>query len=207
MVGGRVGRYLRVGVYTTFGLFFSSTYYIPIKSACILTHLWSFSIRPIKTSADRFSRPPAFPSWCRSHRCSPPPPPDCCDWQTPSPNWLGPGARTAWARPAWRGRGGTRTRLSIWTPPPEGQPLTLRSGQSESYPSVLTSFLCSERRTSWGAAWGPGGRGRGGWVDFLKMLFLKFRDFSVKGSIHLSLHYWYYKSVSKSIRIHRSSGS
>lgn len=43
MVGGRVGRYIRVGVYTAFGHFFF-TYYIPIKSACILTHLWSFSI-------------------------------------------------------------------------------------------------------------------------------------------------------------------
>lgn len=56
MVGGRVGRYLRVGVYTTFGLFF--TYYIPIKSACILTHLWFCSIhypdqirRPLQSSS------------------------------------------------------------------------------------------------------------------------------------------------------------
>lgn len=43
MVGGRVGRYFRVGVYTAFGLLFFHTDYIPIKSACILTHLWSFS--------------------------------------------------------------------------------------------------------------------------------------------------------------------
>lgn len=39
MVGGRVGRYLRVGIYTAFGHFSPPTYYIPIKSACILTHL------------------------------------------------------------------------------------------------------------------------------------------------------------------------
>lgn len=44
MVGGRVGRYLRVGIYTAFGHFFPPTYYIPIKSACILTHLRASSI-------------------------------------------------------------------------------------------------------------------------------------------------------------------
>lgn len=36
MVGGRVGRYFRVKVYTTFGHFV--TEYIPIKSACIIAH-------------------------------------------------------------------------------------------------------------------------------------------------------------------------
>lgn len=163
MVGGRVGRYLRVGVYTTFGLIFF-TYYIPIKSACILAHLLCCSAHC--RYALRLSRPPASPSWCRRPRRTSPPPPDwlgrgccCCDWPPPSPVPSGPGLRTErrgwWAPPAGRGRGETRTHLTTWSPRPEAPPLTLGSGQSETPPSVRSCLLCPEQKTSWGAAWAP----------------------------------------------------
>lgn len=163
MVGGRVGRYLRVGVYTTFGLFFHLLHSYKI-CLHINTPLILFHSLPWPNPPPPFSRPPAFPSWCHSPCRTLLHPPDwlwpgCCDWPPSSPNRSGPGRRTArcgwWDHPGGRGREETRTRLSIWNPLPEGPPLTLGSGQSEKCPSDQTSHLCPGRKTSWGVVLEP----------------------------------------------------
>lgn len=163
MVGGRVGRYLRVGVYTTFGLFFF--HFLHSYKICLHINtpvLFMTLTTPIFTTL--FSHPPAFPSWCHSQYCTLAHPPDwlglgCCYWQLPSLIQSDPGTRTArcewWVHPGGKGRAETRTHLSIWNLLPEDPSLSLGSGQSERRLSVQTNHLYPGQKTSWEAAWEP----------------------------------------------------
>lgn len=164
MVGGRVGRYIRIGLYTTFGLFFFFFFLNTFPHI-----LLAYSDTCSDCSACCISRPPETPSWSRSPRCSPPlpagrPKPDFRRPPRSSPKLLGPEVLTAlcerWARLAEKGREETRTHLLAWNLLLERPTPITESGQSERCPAVLTRLLWPEQKTSQEMVWEPGGQWR-----------------------------------------------